>query len=80
MPILNKTQIEALRDELVKNFEDYCTQVSDGLGQVSTSLSLGEYHHATKLMSTISAHQAQASINLRAVLIKNGMIAREGEE
>lgn len=80
MPVLNREQIEALRAELVKNFEAYRTQVSDGLDEVSQCLSRGEYHQATAIMSTVSSHQAQASINLRTVLVKQGLLAREREE
>lgn len=80
MPVLTASQLEALREELVNSFDAYRTQVTDGLDQVSACLSRGEYHQATTIMSTVSAHQAQASINLRTVLVKNGMIAREKEE
>lgn len=80
MAIMNPAQLEELRKTLIANFEDYKTQVSDGLGEVSACLSRGEFHQATVLMSTISSHQAKASINLRAVLVKQGLIARERED
>src|SRR5688572_25653848 len=36
MPVLTAAQLEQLREELVKNFDAYRTQVTDGLDQVST--------------------------------------------
>lgn len=77
MAVLTTAELEAKREELVQQFNNYATQVKDGLDEVNNALSLGEYARACAIMNTISSHQAQSSIKMRAVLVKFGFIVRE---
>lgn len=74
---LSTEELENRRQEMITQFEKYQTQVSDALNGVSQALTLGQYAMACSIMSTVSAHQAQASVRMRAVLVKNGFIVRE---
>jgi len=77
MVMLTAAELEAKREELLRQFNEYTTQVKDGLDAVSEALGFGEYARACSLMNTVSAHQAQASVRMRAVLVKNGFVVRE---
>ena len=72
--------LEAKRDEMIRQFTEYRDQVMEGFDSVVEALSKGEYAHACSLMSTISAHQGQASVRMRAVLVKQGFLVRERSE
>lgn len=71
------TALEAKREEMIKQVEEYRTQVTDAFDEILASLRKGEYAGACSIMSTLSKHQAQASVNMRTVLIRHGFIARE---
>lgn len=73
-------ELDAKRDEMIRQFSEYRRQVMGGFDSVVEALSKGEYAHACNLMSTISQHQGQASVNMRAVLVKNGFLVRERSE
>jgi hypothetical protein len=71
--------LEGKRDEMIRQLSEYRDQVAQAFDAVVTALSNGEYATACSVMSTISAHQAQASVRMRAVLVKNGFMVRERE-
>jgi hypothetical protein len=77
---LSSRELEAKREELIEKFEEYRDQVLGGMSDVITALHNGEYAHACELMSTISSHQGQASVRMRAVLVKQGFIVRERQD
>lgn len=77
MPVPSAQELEAKREAIIKELNEYRDQVSAGFDDVETALANGEYAHACALMSTISAHQGQASVKMRAVLVRNGFIVRE---
>lgn len=77
MAIPTADELEVKREELIARFEEYCTQVADGFESVVCALRDQRYAEACSIMSTISAHQGQASVKMRAVLVKGGFIVRE---
>jgi vacuolar-type H+-ATPase subunit D/Vma8 len=77
MAVPTSKELESKREQLIVEFEGYCAQVQDAFNEVTNALRDQRYAEACNLMSTISAHQGQASVNMRTVLVKNGMIVRD---
>lgn len=77
---LSQVELEARRSELLAQFESYRAQVSEAMDGVVSALSEGRYAEACVMMSTISAHQGRASVDMRAILVKNGFMSRERED
>lgn len=76
---LSAQDLEAKREEVIAQFEQYRDQVMNGMDSVIAALRKGEYASACEIMSTLSQHQGQASVRMRAVLVKQGFIVRERE-
>lgn len=71
------SQLEARRDEVIDNLQKYRTQVNDAFDAIEQAISKGEYAYACSLMSAVSSHQGQASVNMRTTLVRYGFLARE---
>lgn len=76
MAVPTSRELEIKREQLIVEFRGYCEQVQDAFNEVVRALIDHRYAEACSLMSTISAHQGQASVNMRTVLVRNGMIVR----
>lgn len=80
MAALTPVELEQRRNEMIRQLEDYKTATTDALDEVIASLGRGEYAGACQLMGDISKQQAQTSVKMRAVLVKNGFMVRERED
>lgn len=80
MATLTAGELEQRRAEVVRQLEEYRSATLDALDAVISSVNRGEYAHACNLMAAISQQQGKTSVNMRAVLVKNGFIARERED
>lgn len=80
MAVPNAQELETKRDEMIAQLEQFKAQVSEGFDQAIDAMRKGEYAGACSVMSTLSAHQAQASVRMRAVLVKNGFMVRERDD
>jgi hypothetical protein len=67
------------RSDVGKQIQAYRDQLSSALDAVQQLIDKGQYDKACTLMTRVSQLQAQASMQMRSILIRDGLIKEDDD-